>query len=515
MRSDSRLRLCSFWTACAIVLSGCAGLPSLEGRTTSTTLQDTGGTRLGRAVLPLALAHTGQSGLVLLVDGRDAFAARLRLADAAERSLDVQSYIWHGDLTGTLLFDAMRRAADRGVRVRLLLDDNSTADLTDVLAAMATHPNIEVRLFNPFASRRWRPLAYVSEFARLNRRMHNKSFTADNQATIVGGRNIGDAYFAAGPNVLFVDLDVLAIGPVVGEVSQDFDRYWASDSSYPASRLLPGTGASALHVLADAADSLARSEPAVAYSAEVAKQPFVTQVAERRLPFEWAVTHLVSDAPAKARGQSSESELLWTKLRRVMQTPTRELAVVSPYFVPEGAGVAFLADLAGKGVKVTVITNSLEATDVPAVHSGYAKWRQSLLKAGISLLEMKRGANVVSESGLAPGSSSGSSLHSKTFSVDRHQVFIGSFNFDPRSSRLNTELGFVIDSPAMAGAIADAIDGPLAARAYRLRLTDSGAIQWVEQVAGERVVHDVEPGTTIWQRIGITVLSLLPIEWLL
>ncbi len=461
------------------------------------------------------MAHPGNSGLIPLVDGRDAFAARMRLADAAERSLDVQSYIWHNDLTGTLLFDALRRAADRGVRVRLLLDDNNTVGLAGVLAALTTHPNIEVRLFNPFASRHWRALALVTEFSRLNRRMHNKSFTADNQVTIVGGRNIGDEYFAAGPNVLFVDLDVLAIGPVVGDVSQDFDRYWTSDSSYPANRLLPGVAASALSTLAVEAESVARSDAAVAYTAEVAKQPFVMQVIERRLTFEWAATHLVSDGPAKGRGQASESELLWTKLKQVMQTPAREVAVVSPYFVPEGTGVAYLADLARQGVKVTLLTNSLEATDVPAVHSGYAKWRESLLKAGISLLEMKRAANAPSGSGRLPGSSSGSSLHGKTFSVDRSPVFIGSFNFDPRSARLNTELGFVIDSPAMASIIADAVDGPLAARAYRLRLAESGAIQWVEQVEDKVVVHDVEPGTTFWQRMGVTVLSLLPIEWLL
>jgi putative cardiolipin synthase len=452
---------------------------------------------------------------VRLADGRDAFAARMRLADVAERSLDVQYYIWHDDLTGTLLFDALRRAADRGVRVRLLLDDNNTTGLTDLLAAMAAHPNIEVRLFNPFAARRWRPLAYITDFSRLNRRMHNKSFTADNQVTIVGGRNIGDEYFGAGRDVLFFDLDVMAIGPVVNDVSRDFDRYWASDSAYPAERLLPRPGASAMPALAAAAERVKHSPEASAYMAAVAEQPFVRKMLERRLTFDWAPTHMVSDDPAKGRGGAPQDELLWTRLTRIMKTPEHDLHVISPYFVPEEAGTTHFANLAKQGVKVTILTNSLESTDVPAVHSGYAKWRRSLLEAGVSLLEIKRSDNADSARSTRLGSSSSSALHGKAFSVDRQQAFIGSFNFDPRSARLNTELGFVIDSPAVAGAIADAIDGRLAARAYHVQLTDTGTLQWVDQVDGKEVVHDVEPGTTLWQRFGVSLMSLLPIEWLL
>ena len=227
--------LLRFLLASAIVTlalsQGCTFLPPLDGRTISTRLQNTAESRLGRSIAPLAEAHPGLTGVVPLLSGRDAFAARVRLADVAERSLDVQYYIWHADLSGTLLLDALRRAADRGVRVRLLLDDNNTGDLDETLAALDAQPNIEVRLFNPFAVRQWRPLGYLFDFARLNRRMHNKSFTADNQATVIGGRNVGDEYFAAGQDVLFVDLDVLAVGPIVDEVSRDFDRYWASGSS--------------------------------------------------------------------------------------------------------------------------------------------------------------------------------------------------------------------------------------------------------------------------------------------
>src|SRR6478752_10782042 len=242
--------LLRFLLASAIVTlalsQGCTFLPPLDGRTISNRLQNTAESRLGRSIAPLAEAHPGLTGVVPLLSGRDAFAARVRLADVAERSLDVQYYIWHDDLSGTLLLDALRRAADRGVRVRVLLDDNNTAGLADTLAALDAHANIEVRLFNPFRRRRVRWLDYLTDFSRLNRRMHNKSFTADNEVTIVGGRNVGDEYFGAGHDVLFVDLDVLAIGPVVSDVSRDFDRYWHSESAWPAHRVIPPASAASI-----------------------------------------------------------------------------------------------------------------------------------------------------------------------------------------------------------------------------------------------------------------------------
>jgi putative cardiolipin synthase len=500
---------------CAALLSGCAGLPSLEGRKSSTTVPDTGETRLGKATLPLAHAHPGQSGLLRLANGRDAFAARVRMTELAERSLDVQYYIWRDDLTGTLLFDALRRAAGRGVRVRILLDDNGTRDLDGVLAELVAHANIEVRLFNPFATRGWRPLGYLADFQRLNRRMHNKSFTADNQVTIVGGRNVGDEYFGAGQDLLFVDLDVLAIGPVVDAVSRDFDRYWSSDSSYPAELLLPAALPTSIAAIAADADRIEHSVVASTYADAVAQQPFVHTMLARELTLEWAVTRMVSDDPAKGQGRATDDALLWPQVERFMKPPVQQLDLVSAYFVPGEAGVGYLIGLAKRGVKITVLTNSLEATDVPAVHSGYSKWRPALLAAGVTLLEMKRSSTATSAQGSLLAGSSGSSLHAKTFSVDRAQVFVGSFNFDPRSARLNTELGFVIDSPEMASAVADAVAGRLAERAYRLRLGDAGALQWIEQIDGKEMVHDAEPGTTAWQRARVIIMSMLPIEWLL
>jgi putative cardiolipin synthase len=496
-----------------VALAGCASLPSLEGRKESTALQDTAGTYLGRTVAALTRPHPGLSGVYPLVQGLDAFAARARLADVAERSLDVQSYIWHDDMSGNLLCDALRRAADRGVRVRLLLDDNNTSGMDRVLAELAAHRNVEVRLFNPTVTRRWRALGYLTDFMLQNRRMHNKSFTADNQVTIVGGRNVGDEYFSAGANLQFVDLDVVAIGDVVPQVSQDFDRYWASDSAYPVERIV-GKDLPAPPPLTEAQQA-GRAAMSALYVEALERQGFVRDMAARQLALQWAVVRMVSDDPAKGLGLAGPDGLLWSRLMQVTRPPQRSLELVSPYFVPGAQGVEQFAALARKGVKVTVLTNSLEATDVAAVHAGYARRRKALLAAGIGLLEMKRAPSAAARSESRFGSSSGSSLHAKTFSVDRSVVFVGSFNFDPRSSQLNTELGFVIESPAMASAASDAILGRLAADAYRVRLDPDGELQWVEQVGGRDVVHDREPGAGFLRQLGVSVLSLLPIEWLL
>lgn len=501
------------------LVSGCRDLPSLDDRPSSTALVDTGPTRLARAISPRVAAHPGKSGIYPLSDGREAFAARVLLARAAERSLDVQYYIWRKDMSGTLLLAALREAADRGVRVRLLLDDNTTAGLDPALTALDAHPNIEVRLFNPFVIRAPRWIGYLTDFARLNRRMHNKSFTADNQATIVGGRNVGDEYFDASEGVSFLDLDVLAVGPVVGVVSADFDRYWASGSSYPVDRLLPPPSAAQIEEFVAAVTRTQGDRAAAEFLKAVRQSPFVHDLIEGRLVLDWAVTRMVSDPPAKGLGLAEPEELLPRKLRGLLGDPAAELDLVSAYFVPTAAGVDTFIDLAVRGVRIRVLTNALEATDVAIVHAGYAKWRKALLAGGVTLYEIrrqpsrgvgKRAASVVGGSG-----SSASSLHAKTFSVDGARVFIGSFNFDPRSARLNTESGVVIESPTLAGRIRTAFRDSVPADAYEVRLSQTGDLYWLDRRDGESARHDTEPGTTAWQRHAVRILSLLPIEWLL
>jgi len=464
-------------------------------------------------------AHPSRSGIVALPDGHDAFAARVLLADAAERTLDARYYMWHNDMSGSMLFSALRRAADRGVQVRLLLDDNNTAGLDPVLAALDAHPNIEVRLFNPFRVRRWRLLGYLTDFQRLNRRMHNKSFTADGQVTVIGGRNVGDEYFDAGRAPWFVDLDVLAIGPVVSDVSRDFDRYWASASCIPAARVLPPATTTSIAAVAAGAARVEHHPDAAAYREALARSSFVRDLLAHRLTFDWAETRMLSDDPAKGLGRAPEDALLWHRLKEILEAPMRELRLVSPYFVPGSAGVEALAAIARQGVKVAVLTNALEATDVAAVHAGYAKRRKSLLAAGITLFELKRGSSGsrkrVGWIGRSGSGSSASSLHAKTFAVDRSRVFVGSFNFDPRSARLNTEMGFVIDSTALADALARRFADEVPASAYQVGLGDTGELHWIDRHDGVEVVREEEPGTGVWRRFTVAVLSVLPIEWLL
>ena len=499
-----------------VLLGGCVGLPPQDGRAMSRADLDTGATRLGRAVAPLAAAHPGKSGIYPLADAHDAFAARAALARAAERTLDVQYYIWRNDMTGSLLFGALRRAADRGVRVRLLLDDNNTSGLDATLAALDAHRNIEVRLFNPFMVRSMRAHGFLTDFARANRRMHNKSFTADSQATVVGGRNIGDAYFGADGDMLFADLDVMAVGPVVTEVARDFDRYWNSHSSYDARQLLPWASQQAIDQLSATASELERSEHATGYVRTIRESAFFNDLVGGKLALEWAVTRMISDDPAKGLGKAAPGTLIFDKIRATMGQPVAELNLISPYFVPTGAGVDEFEAMARKGVRIRVLTNALEATDVAAVHSGYAKHRRRLLEAGVALYELRRlSANAPVRQGMSGSGSSSSSLHSKTFAVDRSRVFVGSFNFDPRSARLNTEMGFVIDSPEMAGRIAGAFDERIPAAAYQVRLADDGKLYWQERRGNTVVPHTVEPGTSFGQRAVVWLMSLLPIDWLL
>jgi putative cardiolipin synthase len=513
--STGLARLCL--SLCIVFCAACASLPSLQGRSDSSAFSDTRDTTLGRVLEPAVAAHPGQSAIYPLLDARDAFAARAHLTQVAERSLDVQYYIWHKDLTGTLLLDMLRAAADRGVRVRLLLDDNNTSGLDPVLAALDGHPNIEVRLFNPFVLRTPRWLGYLTDFSRANRRMHNKSYTADNQVTIVGGRNVGDAYFGATSGVLFTDVDVMAAGPVVRDVSDSFDQYWRSQSSYPVRLLLPPGDPGVLAGLAFERQAMMTQEASSAYTRALRESPFVHELMEARLPVEWAPTRMVSDDPAKGLGQASQQSLVKEMLKVIVGEPSSRISLVSPYFVPSAEAVDMLAGWAGQGMRVEILTNSLEATDVAAVHAGYAKRRRDLLDAGVALYELRRLAPGIwkEQERFGMGSSSASSLHAKTFAIDAARLFVGSFNFDPRSATLNTEMGFVIDSPALARRVHDTFDRRVPQDAYRVTLAGDGGLVWTEQRDGQQVQHAAEPGTSAWQRFWVWLLSLLPIDDLL
>lgn len=474
---------------------------------------DTGDTALGKALADQVAAHPGLSGVYPLPDGRDAFAARALLADAAERSIDAQYYIWHDDITGRLLLQKLREAAARGVQVRLLLDDNTLAGMDAVLLDLDGLPNVEVRLFNPFMQRAFRPVGYLSDFGRLNRRMHNKSFTVDNQATVVGGRNVGDEYFGAGDGVMFADLDVLAVGPVVEAVSKDFDLYWNSASVFSATDVIHSA-----RKRSDGAQvrRLPGNDVATrAYIQQLEASSLVQKIKDRTLAFDWVPVQLLSDDPVKGLGQADESQTLLAALRGVMTGAQKQLTIVSPYFVPTENGTELLASLARRGVSVAVLTNALSATDVPVVHAGYAKYRRQLLEAGVALYELKRDATVVPgkvHGGLT--GSSGASLHAKTFQVDGERLFVGSFNMDPRSAVLNTELGLLIDDAKLAGQLQDALTERGPAGSYHVTL-ENGQLRWTTQEDGQIRVYDQEPHATPMQRAIVWTAGKLPIEWLL
>lgn len=503
---------------CCAVLSGCQ-LPPLGDRTVTEALPlaEARRTPLGRALEPELNRHPGLSGIHPLTDARGAFAARMQLAQAAQRTLDIQYYIWREDLTGTLLLEALHEAADRGVRVRLLLDDLGVSGMDGTLAALDAHEAIEVRLFNPFVVRSFKYLGFLTDFSRSNRRMHNKSFTADGGVTIIGGRNVGDEYFGATDGVLFSDLDVLAVGPAAHDVSDDFDRYWASASAYPAERILPPVPKANLSQLETQAQSIERNPVAAAYVAAIEELRDVQELLERKLKFEWAVTRMVSDDPAKGLGKADIATKLPAQFRKILGEPGRELDLVSPYFVPAITGTRWFSDLAQRGVTVRILTNALEATDVTPVHAGYAKRRVDLLKAGVDLYELRRapGQENRKEERAGPFGSSGSSLHAKTFAVDANRVFVGSYNFDPRSATFNTEMGFIIDSPELAGRIERVFATSVPQNAYSVRLDEDGNLYWLERRGDEVIRHDTEPNTTWLLRLGIRIMSLLPIEPLL
>ncbi|WP_200880082.1 MULTISPECIES: phospholipase D family protein [Halomonas] len=514
-----RSRPC-LWLAMAMLLwlAGCSPLPPLEGRSETQQLPvaQARDTSLGEMVSPLVAQHDDTNGFHALRNARDAFAARLLLARSAEQTLDVQYYIWHDDITGSLLHRALLDAADRGVRVRMLLDDTNTAGLDDTLAALDAHANIEVRLFNPFVIRSPRFVGYITDFSRANRRMHNKSFTVDNQATIIGGRNIGDEYFGAATDVAFSDLDVLAIGPVVQDVSGDFDRYWASRSAYPVSRLIDSVGREGTARLEDELDALLAEPEAQDYLAALEEEPLIRRLRERRLPLVWAEATMVSDDPAKGLGEAGADELLIGRIRGLLGPPEDEVYLVSPYFVPEDRGTGLFTGLEASGVDVTILTNALEATDVGAVHAGYAKHRRELLEAGVRLFELKRQPGAPGRSQAAgPFGSKGASLHAKTFAVDEERLFVGSFNFDPRSADLNTELGFVIESPELAREMTAFFRDDIPANAYEVRLDEGGDLVWLERTDAGMIRHDSEPNVGALRRAWVRFISVLPIDWLL
>lgn len=502
-------------TLLALLLWALFPLPSLDGRRSSHMAENGDTTTVGAAISRAAAAHPGQSGVYLIPDALDAFAARAEMIRAAEQSVDLQYYIWNDDLSGRMLLAELVRAADRGVRIRLLIDDNTTAGLDPILIGANAHPNIEVRLFNPLTLRRLRLANYLFAFPRLNRRMHNKSLTIDGTVTVVGGRNVGDEYFGAEQDGLFIDMDALAIGAVVPDVSRQFDQYWNSRSAYPAEYLIAGEKAETLDRLRH--PPISNSEAGTRYRRAIADSGFIRSAIERQLNWQWTDVRLYSDDPAKALGAEPPESLLVHRLKSTIAEAQDSFHLISGYFVPAGFGTQLLSGLARRGVDTNVVTNGFAVTDVPIVHAGYVKKRVPLLKAGVKLFEVRKdpASPAIETEHSTRFSGGGESLHAKTFVVDRRWLFVGSFNFDPRSAQLNCEMGFLIDSPYLSGLVVDGLQDRLSAHSYAVARSAGGEVQWIDRSGPAPLVRTTEPDTTAWNRSIIWLLSHLPIDWML
>lgn len=460
-----------------------------------------------RLVAPLTKARPGDSGLLLVPANTAAFGLRLESARLAGRSLDLQYYYWKADLTGRLLCREIIAAADRGVRVRLLLDDINAYGFDSTYIALDSHPNISVRMFNPSRSRSnrlRRGLELMLKYSTSTRRMHNKSWIADGRMAIVGGRNIGDAYFDASEQSNFRDVDLLMIGKAVDDAVTVFDRYWNSVSAVPI-RFLHRLRRPHLDKLMRRLDEATQVPLADSFLAAVAVHPTIEDLLTGREPPQWTgeVT-VMADPPEKAAGGGRE-DWLAPRIRAHFADAVSSLHVVSPYFVPGTQGVKDLSALVARGIDVRVLTNSLAATDVVAVHGAYARVRRPLLQGGIRLFELKQkhGRRRTSVFG-----SRTASLHTKSFVIDGDTGFVGSFNLDPRSASINTEMGIYFRHPQLARELQKLFEQQTAAQmSYRLALNGK-ALVWHDK--GGDLTH--EPDSGFWRRVGAWLIGLLPIE---
>ncbi|KJG05963.1 cardiolipin synthetase [Photobacterium angustum] len=486
-----------------LTLVGCAQPLSTEKQASYSNV-DNFNTSLYQSSLPYTSAHPHKTGFYPLGDGQAALLARLAIIEHAQKTLDVQYYIYRDDATSGLLTWYLYQAAERGVRVRLLLDDMQNRD-DQALASLSAHPNVEVRLFNPFSNRTIKPLSFLTDFDRLNRRMHNKSIIADGVFAITGGRNIGDEYFSANSDVEFGDFDLIMLGKVIPQFARQFDEYWNSKPATPIEALVSSAHEPTKEQLAQWKDAQLKYMTSD-YASSLKNHPMIQQLMEETLPLYWTDAELLYDTPYKIA--NSKDDLLLHKLSEMIAKAEHDFFLVSPYFVPTEEGAKELAKAAKNGKNITIVTNSLASNDVFAVHGWYAKYRKIMLEGGVRLYEVK----------VEPGhktkhkwlSRSRTSLHAKTFILDKSKIFVGSFNFDPRSAYLNTELGVIVDSPKFSGEVYNTISNSLAKDAYRLSLDENGDIVWNDDTTGKQ--YTSEPDSSIWLKIGAWAAGVLPIE---
>jgi cardiolipin synthase C len=542
-------------------LNGCVSIPYDYPRQVSSALYRPEGTSLGKQFQPQAVKHPGASGFYLLPTGVDAFSGRADLIDRAEKTLDLQYYIFHDDFTGKFILDRLLAAANRGVRVRLLLDDwHQNQELDWLLAKLSVHPNIEVRFFNPFGTYRKFFLARALKMAfgpeRLKGRMHNKVFIADNSAAIVGGRNIGDEYFGASGEFNFYDVDILAVGPVARKISADFDDYWNCVLAVPINALTARRATTDdLRRLGRDLETHREAFEKSTYALKVQQDDLLKRIESGKVPLVWGQAEVVSDYPLKCVDPDDRKRFgqMTQQLKGILEEAQDEVLLVSPYFVPGMAGMRWFRKMRGRNLTMRIITNSFNSSDAPLAQIGYMVYRKDLLRMGVDLYEIKpaivhlpgikgrghlagdllklgdtlikgggslmqRGASLVKIGGssIQSGSSSRGSLHAKTFVQDRQTLFVGSFNFDPRSMRLDTQNGIVIRSPKLAGHAAWLFaNGMNSNRTYRVELLGDDDLVWITEENGREVRYYQEPMSRFLPRLTLRSLFWLTPESLL
>ena len=515
----------AIYCSIAITVTGCNTLPKhkIESIPETTLQVDTAQTTLAQIIQPLQEQHPDLTGYLVLFEPLEALATRLSLIDKAEKRLDLQYYIWDNDKVGSLALHALIRAADRGAKIRLLIDDNNAKSTEGIFLALAQHPNIEVKLFNPYRFRKYRALDMILDLKRINRRMHNKSFIADHQVALIGGRNMTNQYYNVSDNYQFSDVDVMLVGTAVKDISHSFDEYWSHEYAYKVQEVV---NQSAHHLsyesLKRQLDEHYERVTVQNYLDLTSNSQAIDSLRRRDIQLDWVKAEVVKDSPDKIKSKAKKKEHLNFQLIQQLEQPEKNVDLISAYFVPEKKGAKMLTDLAKDGVKVRVLTNSFKANDVAVVHAFYGKYRQNLLEHGVQLYEFlpalnkndldKNTEDLAKKAKVSIKGLSRSSLHAKLMALDEKQVFIGSFNFDPRSAYLNTEIGVLLNSPPLAQAVHTTMDENLSKYAYKLVLDANKKITWQRQTPQGPVIYTKEPRMKWWQRAGIKMLSWLPIE---
>ncbi len=490
------------------LLSACATLPEDYPKEESFAVPASAETQLGISATAWVSSHDGRSGFFPLQSGSDALAARLRMIERAEVSLDAQYFLMKSDIAGHVFCQELLLAADRGVRVRFLLDDIFTKVQDEELFILDAHENIEVRLYNPIAKRGIFLFNFLGDFKRANRRMHNKSLTADNQLTIVGGRNIAAEYFDLNIDTEFEDFDVLGVGKVATDISATFDLFWNSRRSLP----LEALDVEFTDAQLDKVRQQMRKDFDEAYAsvfAEAMNNRIINELIDDRdqlFPAEWEV---LTDDPQKLKTYVAvEQRQLFNRVAQLIIEAHEEVVVITPYLVPMKSGIEFWREIVDQGTRVVMLTNSLASTNHVPVHSGYARFRKPLLEAGIELYEAR--ADAVIQAADRPGALDNKTLHTKLIIIDRQQVFAGSLNLDPRSIDLNAEMGVNILSEDLGEELADEFFEALDETAYRVTLDDRGRLQWEGTSNGVKVIKNSEPDSSRWRRFKAWFFRIVP-----